>query len=89
MEQKVACSKKCKKVAKFGSVLKQSTENEVLKAFESMMRKKMNKRPTNNQTLNAFGGGFGRLSIGATVNQRLIAQRQSMHQSTLVANAQE
>jgi hypothetical protein len=42
--EKIACSKKCKKVAKFGFILKYGTENEALKAFESMMRKKMNKR---------------------------------------------
>ncbi len=43
-QEKYACSKKCKKVAKFGFILKQGTENEALKAFESMMRKKMNKK---------------------------------------------
>ena len=65
-DEKIACSKKCKKVAKFGFVLKFGTESETLKAFESMMRKKMNKRQVNtNQTLNAFGGQFGKLSIGA------------------------
>jgi hypothetical protein len=46
-QEKYACSKKCKKVAKFGFILKQGTENEALKGFESMMRKKMNK---NNST---------------------------------------
>lgn len=65
-EEKIACSKKCKKVAKFGFVMRYGTENEVLKAFEGMMRKKMKKRPINNQrTLNAFGNNFARLSIGA------------------------
>jgi hypothetical protein len=42
--EKIACSKKCKKVAKFGFILKLGTENESLKAFESMLKKKMNKR---------------------------------------------
>lgn len=48
-QEKYACSKKCKKVAKFGFILKQGTENEALKAFESMMRKKMNKKNTSTQ----------------------------------------
>lgn len=43
-QEKIACSKKCKKVAKFGFILKHGTENESLKAFEGMMRKKMVKR---------------------------------------------
>jgi hypothetical protein len=43
-QEKIACSKKCKKVAKFGFVLKHGTENEAMKAFEAMMRKKMSKR---------------------------------------------
>jgi hypothetical protein len=44
VEEKVACSKKCKKVAKFGFVLKLGSENESLREFEKMMRKKMAKR---------------------------------------------
>ena len=43
-ELKIACSKKCKKVARFGYIMKHANENEVLKAFESMMRKKLTKR---------------------------------------------
>jgi len=43
-QEKIACSKKCKKVAKFGFILKHGNENESLKAFEAMMRKKMFKR---------------------------------------------
>lgn len=39
----IACSKKCKKVAKFSYMLKKNNENEILKAFESMLRKKMQK----------------------------------------------
>lgn len=37
----MACSKKCKKVAKFAYMLKKNNENEILKTFESMLRKKM------------------------------------------------
>lgn len=37
------CSKKCKKVAKFAYMLKKNNENEILKTFESMLRKKMQK----------------------------------------------
>lgn len=33
-EEKIACSKKCKKVARFAFSLKHGTENESLKAFE-------------------------------------------------------
>ena len=40
-EERVTCSKKCKKVAKFAYILKKNDENEVLKAFESMLRKKI------------------------------------------------
>lgn len=40
-EEKVTCSKKCKKVAKFQFMLKKNNETEVLKAFETMLRKKM------------------------------------------------
>ena len=39
----MACSKKCKKVAKFAYMLKNNNENEILKTFESMLRKKMQK----------------------------------------------
>jgi hypothetical protein len=39
----MACSKKCKKVAKFSYMLKKNNENEILKTFESMLRKKMQK----------------------------------------------
>mmetsp|Transcript_29776 Transcript_29776/g.45394 ORF Transcript_29776/g.45394 Transcript_29776/m.45394 type:complete len:111 (+) Transcript_29776:812-1144(+) len=37
----LACSKKCKKIAKFAYILKKNNENEILKTFESMLRKKM------------------------------------------------
>ena len=40
-EDKVSCSKKCKKVAKFQFMLKKNNETEVLRAFESMLRKKI------------------------------------------------
>jgi len=39
----MTCSKKCKKVAKFAYMLKKNNENEILKTFESMLRKKMQK----------------------------------------------
>ena len=41
--QLMACSKKCKKVAKFSYMLKQNNENQILKTFESMLRKKIQK----------------------------------------------
>lgn len=40
-EERVTCSKKCKKVAKFQYMLKRNNETEVLKAFETMLRKKI------------------------------------------------
>jgi hypothetical protein len=43
-QEKIACSKKCKKVAKFGFILKNGSENEAMKAFEGMLKKKMNKK---------------------------------------------
>ncbi len=43
-QEKIACSKKCKKVARFGFTLKHGSEIDVLNAFEQMMRKKMTKR---------------------------------------------
>jgi hypothetical protein len=43
-DEKVACSKKCKKVTKFSIMLKRSSEAEVLRAFEGMLRKKGGKK---------------------------------------------
>ena len=43
-DEKVACSKKCKKVTKFAMMLKRNSEAEVLRAFESMLRKKSGKK---------------------------------------------
>ena len=40
-EEFVSCSKKCKKVTKFAYMLRQNNEQEILRAFESMLRKKM------------------------------------------------
>ena len=45
-EEFVACSKKCKKVTKFAYMLKQQKEQEVLRAFETMLRKKIKKQQT-------------------------------------------
>lgn len=47
-EQKFACSKKCKKVAKFSILLQKHTEHEVLKGFETMLRKKQYKKNAEN-----------------------------------------
>lgn len=43
-EEKISCSKKCKKVTKFSYMLKKSSETEVLRAFELMLRKKISKK---------------------------------------------
>lgn len=40
-EEMFACSKKCKKVAKFAFLLKKNNENQILKTFESMLKKRM------------------------------------------------
>jgi len=45
-EEFVSCSKKCKKVTKFAYMLKQHNEQEILRAFESMLRKKIKKNVT-------------------------------------------
>ncbi len=42
-EEFVSCSKKCKKVTKFAYMLRQNNEQEILRAFESMLRKKARK----------------------------------------------
>lgn len=39
----MACSKKCKKVTKFAYLLKQNSDQNILKTFESMLRKKIQK----------------------------------------------
>lgn len=39
----MACSKKCKKVAKFAYLLKKNNENQTLKTFEAILRKRMQK----------------------------------------------
>ncbi len=43
-EEFVSCSKKCKKVTKFAYMLRQKNEKEILRAFESMLRKKAFKK---------------------------------------------
>ena len=43
-EEFVSCSKKCKKVTKFAYMLRQNNEKEILRAFESMLRKKIKKQ---------------------------------------------
>lgn len=43
-EEFVSCSKKCKKVTKFAYMLRQKNEQEILRAFESMLRKKAFKK---------------------------------------------
>lgn len=42
-EEFVSCSKKCKKVTKFAYMLRQNNEQQILRAFESMLRKKARK----------------------------------------------
>ena len=46
-EEFVSCSKKCKKVTKFAYMLRQNNEQEVLRVFESMLRKKLKKHVFN------------------------------------------
>jgi Tfp pilus assembly pilus retraction ATPase PilT len=41
--QYLVCSKKCKKITKFSYILKKNDEKEVLKTFEAMLRKKIQK----------------------------------------------
>jgi hypothetical protein len=67
-QEKFACSKKCKKVAKFGFILKMGSESEALKAFESMMRKKMNKKNL------ASGAGVGVVKLNLQTS-RIISHR--------------
>ena len=46
-EEFVSCSKKCKKVTKFAYMLRQNNEQQILRAFESMLRKKARKPQIN------------------------------------------
>ena len=55
-EEFVSCSKKCKKVTKFAYMLKQNNEQEILRAFESMLRKKIKKNQ--NQTAASLNQKF-------------------------------
>jgi environmental stress-induced protein Ves len=43
-DEKIACSKKCKKVTKFSIMLRRNSEADVLRAFEGMLRKKSGKK---------------------------------------------
>ena len=44
-EEKITCSKKCKKVTKFAFMIrKEFSETEILRAFEIMLRKKQDKK---------------------------------------------
>ena len=42
-EEFVSCSKKCKRVTKFNYMLRENNEHEILRSFESMLRKKIKK----------------------------------------------
>lgn len=50
-EEVFACSKKCKKVTKFAYILKRNNETEVMRAFETMLRKKIQKKQKNYNSL--------------------------------------
>jgi hypothetical protein len=58
-EEKVACSKKCKKVTKFALMLKRKSEAEVLRAFEGMLRKKSGKKHSVANYKPSGGGATG------------------------------
>lgn len=51
-DEKVACSKKCKKVSKFAYMLRRTSEADVLRAFEFMLRKKASKKNKANPPTN-------------------------------------
>ena len=58
-EEKVACSRKCKKVTKFSIMLKRNSEAEVLKAFELMLRKKSGKKHQSTMQAPSLSGKLG------------------------------
>jgi hypothetical protein len=62
-EEKVACSKKCKKVTKFAIMLKRNSEAEVLRAFETMLRKKSGKKMAASSTF-ASNQLLGKMNSG-------------------------
>lgn len=69
----IACSKKCKKVAKFSYMLKKNNENDILKTFESMLRKKMQKNiehASRGIVSKSIVGIYGNSSFEAQVNQQ-------------------
>ena len=64
----MACSKKCKKVAKFAYMPKKNNENEILKTFESMLRKKMQKN-LEHASLQSRGLGFKSMMVQGNYKQ--------------------
>ena len=62
-EEFVSCSKKCKKVTKFAYMLRQNNEQQILRAFESMLRKKARKPQIKQQ--NQTGAQASVRQIGA------------------------
>lgn len=77
-EEKIACSKKCKKVAKFGHILKQNSENETLKAFEAMLKKKILKKQST-ISLAQYSGTGNYDFMSGTMPQG----RQNIHAATM------
>ena len=81
-EEFVSCSKKCKKVTKFAYMLRQNNEQEVLRAFESMLRKKLKKQVKNEliasnrnsvenkALLNQYESNNARVNFGTIDNMR-------------------
>lgn len=68
----MACSKKCKKVTKFAFMLKRTSEQEVLRAFEEMLRKKSGKKnnasKSSYQVSSILGSGTHRPTIDTANN---------------------
>ena len=93
----MACSKKCKKVAKFAYMLKKNNENEILKTFESMLRKKMQKNLEQASIVsrgnmaksiiglygnkNGIGGAYG--LTGDATRQQMFNKSKSLRQNRL------
>ena len=80
-----ACSKKCKKVAKFAYMLKKNNETDILKTFESMLRKKMQKNLEQQSIQSRSGvsksmmGIYSKSSYNTVQPKKIITGRESSY----------
>ena len=78
-EEFVSCSKKCRKVTKFAYMLRQKNEQEILRAFESMLRKKVKKQLQAGCSQNYLKNDFGSAVSGNRTSMDHTGQLYSQH----------